>query len=294
MTIRFFVSLFACGLLTLFSGGLLLLTPTDRVMEEATLRPTLTPAATQIPLPERPETLSDVQALLQEADEICELPCFWGIQPGYTPATDVIEFLEPNADFSSARESYAVEYYFREEGEQQPIFSIDVGITDEVASLTEIIVSNPSEWLPAETLELPHVLSIMQSSPQAYLSISLGQRRVFLIIAYDEGVLAQYPFELHIEGDASSPPTGDEPYLFCPSLDQNPFIKLRLSNSDAQSMLEDYAIGFQPGATIQPYWSVDRITGLETEEFIQRIIENPDECIELLSYAELVELGYPF
>lgn len=293
MTIRFFVSLFACGLLTLFSGGLLFSTPTDRVVEAATPHPTLTPAATQIPLPERPETLSDIQALLQEAEEICELPCFWGIQPGYTSAADVIGFLEPDADFSSAHESYAVEYYFREEGEQQPIFSIDVGITDEVASLTEIIVSNPSEWLPAETLELPHLLSIMQSLPQAYLSISLGQRRVFLIIAYDEGVLAQYPFDLRIEGDVSSP-TGDEPYLFCPSLEQNPFIKLRLSDSDARTMLEEYAIGFQPGATVIPYWSVDRMTGLETGEFIQRIIENPDECIELLSYAELVDLGYPF
>jgi hypothetical protein len=266
--------------------------PTDRMMEEAPLRPTLTPPI-PISLPERPDTLSSIQRLLQEADEICELPCFWGVQPGYTPAIDVIKFLEPNADFSSASENYAVEYYFREEGEQQPIFSIDVGITDEVASLTEIIVSNPSAWLPAETLELPHVLSIMRSSPQAYLSISLGQRRIFLIIAYDEGVLAQYPFELRIEGDVRLP-TGDEPYLFCPSLDQNPFIKLRLSNSDAQSMLEEYAIGFQLGATIQPYWAVDRITGLEREEFTQQVIENPDECIELLSYSELLAMGYEF
>lgn len=276
----------------LVSGGLLFSTPTDRVVEEATPHTTLTPAATQMPLPERPETLSDIQTLLQEADETCQLPCFWGIRPGYTPAADVIEFLEPNADFSSARESYAVEYYFREEGVQESLFSIGVGITNDVASLIEIIVNTPSEWLPAETLELPHLLSIMQSSPQAYLSISLGQRRIFLTVAYDEGMLAQYPFTLRIGSNNVVSPNSDESFLFCPDLEENAFIKLRLRNENAQFLLEEY--GTLSDAVSDKIWTVERMTGMEVEDFVEQIIENPDECIELPSYPELIEMGYEF
>ncbi len=271
-------------------GAFLSLVSAEKAIGQADPRSTLTPIPTEMPLPEHPETLLDIQTLLQEVDEFCELPCFWGIKPGYTSATEVFGFLEPGVDFSTRRHS---EYFFSERRGQQPIFSVLVIITDAVASLTQIILSDPSEWLPDETFELPHLLSIMPPLPQAYLTISRGQQRVFLTVAYDEGVLAQYAFKLRIEGDVSSP-TGNEPYLFCPFLDQNSVIKLRLSNSDAQSMLEDFAIGFQPGATVNHYWSVDRMTGMEIDEFVEQIIENPNKCVELLSDNELMELGYPF
>lgn len=276
----------------LIAGGILFSTTADGAIEVTAASVTLTPAPIQIPLPERPETLSDIQTLLQEADETCQLPCFWGIRPSYTPAVDVIEFLEPNADFSSARESYAVEYYFREEGEQESLFSIGVGISDDVASLIEIIVNTPSEWLPAETLELPHLLSIMQSSPQAYISISLGQRRIFLTVAYDEGVLAQYPFTLRIESNNVVSPNNDESFLFCPEIEENAFIKLRLRDENAQFLLEEY--GTLSDSVSDKVWPVERMTGIEVEDFVKQIIENPDECVELLSYPELIEMGYEF
>jgi hypothetical protein len=252
---------------------------------------TITPTATQASLPEKPETLIDIQTLLEEVSESCQLPCFWGVTPGYTTAADVIEFLKPDLDYANAQEPYDVEFSFRENQDQEPIFYLVFSMTDDLVVLTEVIANQPSNWLPPHTLELPHLLSIMPSVPQAYLSISLGQRRMFLTVAYDEGIVAQYPFELQVEGEVISP-TIDKPFLFCPSLDLNAFIKLRLSNSDAEVMLEEY--GTLLSVSRNKTWPVERMTGMEVQEFVAQIIENPDECIQLPSYPDLLEMGYEF
>lgn len=285
MTIRFFGSLFACGLLTLFSGWLLFSTPTDRAVEEATLHQTLTPGTTQVPLPERPETLSDIQALLRVSDEACQLPCFWGIRPGYTTEEETIEFLQPVPVGNNAPE---LQYVYREEPQQDPIFSLGIGVRDNLVSLIEIIVRNPSSWLPPQTLELPQLLSTIPSVPYAYSSINITTQRLFLTFAYDEGVLVQYSFVLHIEGVSLI----ESDIQFCPLLEENDFIKLRLRNNDADFLLEEYGI---PQMVIRnKIWPVERITGMEIEDFVAQIIANPDECINLLSYSELLEMGYDF
>jgi hypothetical protein len=36
------------------------------------------------------------------------------------------------------------------------------------------------------------------------------------------------------------------------------------------------------------------MTGLSVDAFIQQVIENPDECIELPSYPDLIDMGYEF
>jgi hypothetical protein len=57
-------------------------------------------------------------------------------------------------------------------------------------------------------------------------------------------------------------------------------------------LIEDY--GINQLVSLNKTWTIDRMTGLQTEEFIEQIIENPDECIQLPSYPELIEMGYEF
>lgn len=60
----------------------------------------------------------------------------------------------------------------------------------------------------------------------------------------------------------------------------------------AQFLLEEY--GTLSDAVSDKIWTVERMTGMEVEDFVEQIIENPDECIELPSYPELIEMGYEF
>jgi hypothetical protein len=277
--------IFPVVIITLVSAGLLISAYADGRIEEVSQRATLTPTPSQIPLPERPETLSDIQALLQTPDEACQLPCFWEIRPGYTTEEEITEFLQPVAVGSNAPELH---YAFREEPSQEAIFYISFGVEDGVVSSISVILDTPSEWLPAETLELPHLLSIITSTPSAYLSINITTQRAFLTFAYDEGIMAAYSFELHIEGETLT----ESDFQFCPVLEENYDIILRLSNDDIASLLEEYGIPLY--VSRNKTWPVERMTGMEVEEFVEQIIENPDECIELPSYAELLEMGYEF
>jgi hypothetical protein len=131
----------------------------------------------------------------------------------------------------------------------------------------------------------------MPSEPEIYFSINLSQRRYFLTLAYNEGVLADYAFELQVEGGVVSQNI-DNPFLFCPTLDRTELIDLDLANADAQTLLENS--GTQQFISMDLVWTIERMTGLSVDEFIQQVIENPDECIELPSYPELIEMGYEF
>ncbi|MBK8139224.1 MAG: hypothetical protein IPK52_25970 [Chloroflexi bacterium] len=254
-------------------------------MEEATPRPTLIPSATQILFPERPETLSDIQALLQAPDEACQLPCFWGVRLGYTTEEEIIEFLQPVAVGSNAPELH---YTFREEAGEEAILYLSFGVRDGIVTETDVVIHAPSEWLPDETLELSHLVSIIPSTPSAYLSINITVQRLFLTVAYDEGVLAQYSFVLGIVGETLA----EADFRFCPVLEENYYIILRLRDGDAKFLLEGY--GTLSDTVSDKIWTVERMTGMKVEDFVAQITENPDECIDLPSYSELLEMGYEF
>ena len=82
-------------------------------------------------------------------------------------------------------------------------------------------------------------------------------------------------------------------FSFCPILDQNDEIMFTLrTGSDLYSQLQDS--GILQDIARNDAWSVERMTGMTTEEFISQITEHPDACIQLLSYSELTHMGYVF
>jgi hypothetical protein len=247
-----------------------------------------TPQITEIGLPARPETLSDIQALLQSDGEDCQLPCFWGFRPEQSTEDEVLDFLQPQAVGSNVPELI---YYFTDPESQERLFSLNFGTQDQLVKSISVIIREPDSWLPTETLQLTDIISAMPSEPEIYFSINLSQRRYFLTLAYNEGVLADYAFELQVEGGVVSQNI-DNPFLFCPTLDRTELIDLDLANADAQTLLENS--GTQQFISMDLVWTIECMTGLSVDEFIQQVIENPDECIELPSYPELIEMGYEF
>lgn len=185
-----------------------------------------TPPVTEVRLPERPETLSDIQALLQSDGEDCQLPCFWGFRLGQSTEEQVFEFLQSQPIGPNEPELI---YYFPEGPVQDNIFWLGFSVQEGLVSKISVGINNPSEWLPAETLELTHILSTMSSEPLIYFSINFSQRRYFLTLAYDEGVLVTYAFQLEVEGGVVSQNI-DNPFLFCPTLDRTELIDLDLAN----------------------------------------------------------------
>ncbi len=282
------VVIFVCVVL---AGGSLLISVAAKPTKDAYPRSTATPTPTPdpIPLPERPETLSDVQTLLEETDESCQLPCFWGIRPGYTIEEEIIEFLQPVAVGNNAPELHLI---FRDESGDEQIFYLGIGVNDGVVSEISVVLNKPSEWLPSQTLELSRLLSIMPSTPDVYLSINLSQRRIFLKLAYPEGILVDYAFEVRLEIGTTVDPTVDNPFLLCPSLEATELTVFRLQDGGIDALLEEY--NTPQLIELNRLWTVERMTGLEVEEFVEQVIENPDECIELPSYPELTEMGYEF
>jgi hypothetical protein len=248
-----------------------------------------TPVATQIPLPEKPETLSDIQALLREPDENCQLPCFWGVRPGYTKEEEILEFLQPIAIGKNPPE---LQYAFREAPDEEATFYIAFGAKDDIVLTTYVVLHNPSEWLPAQTLELPHLLSVMRSTPDAYMTINLSQSRIFLDLFYEEGILANYAFQIRLATGNTIDHTVDNPFILCPSITSTQVIFFQFQDGNIDALFEDN--GYQIFVERNKTWPVERMTGMEVEEFVAQIVENPDECIELLSYPDLLEMGYVF
>lgn len=271
------------GLMVVLVSGLLYAAFADSTTVGANPHSTSTPFPTQMPLPERPETLADIQRMLQEMGEICQLPCFWGFRPGDTTEEEIVEFLQPVAIGNNAPELH---YAFSEDPEQESLFYINFGVTDGVVSLTTVILDRPSEWLPPQTLELPYLLSTTTSVPYIYSGINITTRRIFITIIRD-GVYAQYAFELHIEGALL-----ESNLHFCPVPEENPLILFRLRDQDADFLVEEY--GIPEMVSRNKTWPIERMTGMEVQEFVDQIIESPNECIELPSYSELVEMGYEF
>ncbi len=243
--------------------------------------------AISIPLPQRPKTLSDVQTRLQNVDETCQLPCFWGVKIGYTTEKELINFLKPVAVGSNPPE---LQYVLNEKPGDDPIFSVSFGVKDGIVSEIEVILENVEGWLPPATLELPHLLSIMRSTPFAYLSINITTRRVFLTLVYGEGVLVQYAFELHIQPGSLT----EAAFSFCPLLKENSLIQFRLRKGDSNigSLLKVF--GIPESVSRNKSWPIGRMTGMKVQEFVKRIIDKPNECIDLPSYPELLKEGYEF
>jgi hypothetical protein len=263
----------------LVAGGSLFSTTVDWAVEDANL----TPIPIQIPLPERPETLSDIQALLQRDGDDCQLLCFWGFRPEHSTKEEAFEFLQPEPVGPNEPELI---YSFTDPNSQERLFSLSFGTQDQLVKSISVIIREPDNWLPDETLQLQHLLSTLPPASEVYLSINITTQSAFLTLAYDEGVLADYVFELQMEG----PSLQEADFSFCTSISSNKLIKLQLRDADAQTLLEGY--GLLDESVQDTVWTIDRMIGMSAEEFVIQVIDNPDGCIDIYSYAELSEMGY--
>lgn len=285
MKTRWLRNIFVFALISFVSGGCIFSSwSTFEELDQALTGP---PDAMKIHLPERPETLLDIQTLLQDQKGDCQLPCWWGVRPGTTTEEEVTEFLQPVGIGSNSPELI---YVFKDPLTANPLLYLEFSIKENLVTYTVMVIHNSAEWLPSKTLELPYLLSSTLSLSQATISISLAQGRIYMVLAYEEGILIQYAFETVIEGNVISRDV-DVPFQLCPTLEHTSDIVLHLNDMDVQSLLKYYST---PPDQDNRVWSIEHMTGMTVEEFVKQIVEHPEECIELPSYPDLLEMGYEF
>jgi hypothetical protein len=44
----------------------------------------------------------------------------------------------------------------------------------------------------------------------------------------------------------------------------------------------------------RPYWPLGKVTDIDTDQFAQSIVDDPDSCVQTLSPNELKQMGYVF
>jgi hypothetical protein len=252
----------------------------------------LLPIPLGLPLPSTPSNLEQLQALMSiySGDESCSLPCFWGFRPGQTRVEEIASFSPPDFDYTNLDHRYNIDYSFVEDGgdSRRPTMWMAFTIDDGLLYQTEVFLENPANWLPVETFELPSFLERTGSPTEAYVSININQSRVFLGLLFEEShSLAQYSFQLEYEEEGFSP---DVPYLLCPSLNFTRHVRLWLRDGDIGNLRETA----RPEVAINRVLPVEVMTNLNPEDFTQQVVENPDECIELLSMNEMVEQGFGY
>jgi hypothetical protein len=243
--------------------------------------------------PSRSRILRIQELMLTNGD--CTLPCFWGFNPDEATASDIDDLLSRlGADVDldlyqvDGYTGYNTAIFFNPDG----YLSLGFSIRDRDRRLvrTSIKMTAPEVWLPDSIFELPEVLNSLGQPTDVFILIAGTPLRYSLNILYnDQGVMLRY----HIDFGANEPPNLDAPLSLCPTTQQIHDIYVWLQSPDDEHLVEENQPDLRDAdRDTRPYWPLERLTGIDVEEFTQFIIDNPDGCIEALSLRELRDLGY--
>ncbi len=265
--------------------------------------PTQTPLVnlTATPTGEKIELLSTVQGLIAE-DITCELPCFWGFKPGQTTNREVESFVHDNfRDKLSVGQTPSSDGVLHRSlsltfNSTSPLQAMGINFTfkGDILSLLNINLSYPENWLPENRFQILNLLKTVEFS-DTYIATHISTGSIGLVlISQDKNITVQYGFPLKVEGNVVSPLI-DRPLLLCLAPDSTDHINLWLQNGKTDEPFDWLASNPQiPNSSLKIFQPIKWMTGLEADQFITRIIDNPDKCVEMLSYPELRKRGYDF
>lgn len=262
----------------------------------------------QTPTPRLEDTSKERAIALTFASEDCNLPCFWGFVPGTTTTQEAKMMLQetfPEADqfdvkIPSEREGNetnrfsAYEFNLFSQNEMQ----VFMRLTFQNEYLNHAYLYFPfyefPVWLPSKTLEPQHIFAEQAQIPKIY--IGFYDTSTFgwaLILVYDDfGIDYTFQFE---SGQFTR--YSDDPIQLCPNMESNLSIELYLQQPKDLVPIADRMNSSAPSGWLQDneyYKPVEFVTGLSAEEFVEALLDHPNECIEAYSYNELKSNGQEF
>jgi hypothetical protein len=247
----------------------------------------LTPTPTEAVIP------WELQELL--TNEECKLPCLWGLNVGQNTKQHVQMLVEErlsvdSSDYWDANTRLHITYNWIESN----AYGIVGNFNFAGDSLTSIILHlyDPKRWLPTDTFELEHILENQELVQDVYIAInpiSVVEFRI-LIINNELGVMLEYVFEL---SDTHNLMVSETP-VFCPQAEKIREISIWIQRVDKNSLVEDLLYPQAPERLRSGdfYKPQDFFTNLDIETFSDQITNITNGCIELISAAEMNEMGY--
>ncbi len=262
---------------------------------------------TSTPAPRDYELLLTLQTLMV-ASEDCSLPCFWGLQPGQTSLSEFEDFSQTNfhrvrSDIPNTRATPSAviwrylffDLYHDLNGHYE--WNGQFTFTDNTLSVIEITVNSPNAWLPENPYWLSELLNDIEPMPEIYTAINTTTGIIALLLVYpDLGIMTQYRFTLR-ESENIIDSTDDKPLLLCADPQNTEQISLWLQNPEREQSIKSLMPGLENATSSQPnrfYLAVEEMTGLNAETFVREVVRQPDQCIKMLSYHDLLEKGYGY
>lgn len=236
-----------------------------------------------------PELSSVVEELIQSEDD-CPLPCWWGLRPGETTTSEVLDFVrttfrqEPYSGIQDDGKVWYQAFLPLEAGFLEVIFRTD----NNILVITELGLNHSAGWLDANPFLLPQLLENLGTPSDVYMRINASASISYslAVIYNDIGVMAKYGFiPNHI--------TIDDPIPVCAQDHAEDYIKIWLQSPEDNELVID---NLQPSpgdrSFYGPYLSIEDMAGIDVETFTETFIDNPDGCIEAFSWRELRQQGY--
>lgn len=278
---QFFVSSLFLGLFPI----LLLFPPSQHSSMTPTPTLSLTPAYFHLNTDLLPQFIDLMNT------ENCKLPCWWGLRPNMSTASDIKELLEKNdlipllgGPFVLERtdDQIAQSISFNFSGSVDST-EADISWTVENRELkTTKLILWPSEWLPdgENRLSLPHVLTEMKSTPAIYIFTNFPEqiflnRLTFYIVYEDEGVLMEYTFDI---GDDQTTPADWTALKFCPSLKNTRWIQTWLEAPSEKQDITRFKPGGMGGLSTP---SLATVFNVDAKTLTSFFVEHPDDCMEI-------------
>ncbi len=236
------------------------------------------------------------------ADTACELPCFWSFKPGKTTNNEIETFIyntlkkELTIGQTPSKEDILHRSVSLTFNASYPMQSMTVYFTfkHDVLSLLHVDLSNPEEWLPQNRFEIRGLLNAI-SFNDVYIASHISTGSIGLtLISQDKKVTVEYDLPLKVDGNVISPLV-NRPLLLCPNPELTTHLSFWLQDETMDEPFDWLATNpYIPNSSLKIYQPVKWMTGLEADEFIAHIIENPTDCVKMLSYPELRKKGYDF
>ncbi len=226
-----------------------------------------------------------IRRSLISADSDCKLPCFMGLKAGETSLSDLEKSLVrvQNTPFILTYFDGGVTY--NTSLSQKENGSLLAGFTarnDHLDSIS-LILSRSSDWLPKNIFLLSNVLDVLGEPDNVYVAIAGPPLSFTMVVVYNRaGVMIRYQAYFK-EWVAKQLENTDDPFLIClvPNLVDVNSLYVWLVNPKSGNLVETQLPDLHDDKhETRPFWSIEKMVGINEQQFTRFFIDNPQGCLE--------------
>jgi len=237
------------------------------------------------------QPVEHLNAVFQGRDT-CMLPCFADLTAGLSPYSDVMDVLS-ELNMIEGELIFDTTYYnYNYVIDNLGSVFVSYRIEDDTLHNSDINFINPELWLNSEIISISYVFSEL-GTPSSIFFLFFGPPAGYSIVLNyaAQGLLLRYTFDLGLDFNL------DESIPICSAQSSRvDLIGLHLwqTNSEHQVPVNEIIPDINDVRETRPWWQLNRILPLSNEAFVQEFINFDRECVNIISFTALRDLGYTF